>query len=54
MKYEFYNELTKEMDSISNRKQIVLLGDFNGRVGSSQNSNAIGPFGEGTVNDNGE
>lgn len=35
------------------RKEVVLMGDFNGRVGKSKKSNVVGEHGEEVKNDNG-
>jgi len=46
--------LSHLLDTISNRKEILLLGDFNGHTGSKTNDVIVGPHGENDVNDNGE
>lgn len=53
-KQEFYNELTRLLDKISNRKEIILLGDLNSRTGWRTDDSVVGPYGENIVNDNGE
>lgn len=47
-------QLCHLLDSISNRKEILLLGDLNGHVGCRKNDKIIGPYGDKDVNDNGE
>lgn len=54
IKLSFYEDLTTVVDSISNRKEIILMGDFNGRTGSSITNPVHGRFGENITNENGE
>ena len=54
VKEEFYKDVTKVLDQISNRKQVLMLGDFNGRIGQRRFDAVVGPYGEATLNDNGE
>lgn len=53
-KDEFFNTMTSLLNSISNRKEIILMGDLNGRVGQRRNDPVVGQFGEDVVNSNGE
>lgn len=53
IKDKFETTLTDVISKIGNRKEIILMGDFNGRTGAKQNDNVIGQYGEGNVNDNG-
>lgn len=46
--------LNQFLNSISNRKEIVVLGDFNAHVWSKKNDYTVGSYGAGKVNDNGE
>ena len=55
-KDEFYSNLNVVIKNIPNNEQLVLLGDFNARVGADQDSwpSCLGSFGVGKVNDNGQ
>lgn len=53
-KNEFYDDLTNLLDQIGQRRELYLIGDFNGRVGSQDKSEIVGKFGEEVVNENGE
>ena len=53
-KDEFWEKIAHVLDNISNRKEIILLGDFNGHVGSKTNNDIVGPYGGTSTNDNGE
>lgn len=53
-KIAFFNQLTSVLDGIANRKDVFLLGDFNGRVGRQVQNDVVGRYGEETVNDNGK
>lgn len=52
-KEECYGQLPFLLEQVGNRKEINLLGDLNGRVGSKVSNEVLGKFGEGVVNDNG-
>ena len=55
-KDEFYSNLNIVIKNIPNNEQLVLLGDFNARVGADRDSwpSCLGSFGGGEVNDNGQ
>ena len=55
-KDEFYSNLNVVIKNIPNNEQLVLLGDFNARVGADRDSwsSCLGSFGVGKVNDNGQ
>ena len=55
-KDEFYDQLSATISNISNKEQLILLGDFNARVGADQRSwpSCLGKFGIGKMNDNGQ
>lgn len=53
-KIEFFTNLTNLLDQIGNRKEIYLMGDFNGKVGRQYGRNVVGTFGEDAKNGNGE
>lgn len=56
IKDEFYDQLTATISNIPNKKQLILLGDFNARVGADQGwwPCCLGKFGIGKMNDNGQ
>jgi len=43
---EFYRELQNSMDKIPKKEYVILVGDFNGRIGNQPNPECIGPYGE--------
>ncbi|KAL3265522.1 hypothetical protein HHI36_009726, partial [Cryptolaemus montrouzieri] len=51
MKNEFFDDLSEILDSISQRKRIVFLGDLYGRTGHLEDDTAVGKFGEDILND---
>ena len=55
-KDEFYENLASTIRKIPSTKQLVLLGDFNARVGADNDSwpSCLGPFGVGKMNENGQ
>ena len=55
-KDEFYDQLSATISNISNKEQLIVLGDFNARVGADQRSwpSCLGKFGIGKMNDNGQ
>ncbi|KAK4873279.1 hypothetical protein RN001_015308 [Aquatica leii] len=53
-KTDFFNSLTNLLDQVGSRKELYLLGDFNGRVGKPDAGKAVGRYGEDSTNDNGE
>lgn len=54
----FYNELETCMDQVPKREPLIVLGDFNAKVGSTKNESGlrhiVGLYGLGTRNDRGE
>jgi len=54
IKDEFYADLTMLLANINNRKEIVLLGDLNARVGKREEDSTVGRWGEDTLNNSGE
>lgn len=50
MKDEFQTQMTSLLTSISHRKEIVPIGEFNARIGSQKKDPII--FGENIINDN--
>ena len=55
-KDEFYENLASTIRNIPSTEQLVLLGDFNARVGADNDSwpSCLGPFGVGKMNENGQ
>ena len=56
MKDKFYENLSSVINSISRNDQLILLGDFNARVGADHDSwpSCLGKFGVGKMNENGQ
>ena len=56
VKDEFYDNLASILRSIPNTEQVVLLGDFNARVGADNDSwpSSLGKYGVGKMNENGQ
>ena len=55
-KDEFYENLASTIRNITSTEQLVLLDNFNARVGADNNSwpSCLGPFGVGKMNENGQ
>ena len=55
-KDEFYENLAAIISSVPKNEQLVLLGDFNARVGADHNTwpSCLGQFGVGKFNENGQ
>lgn len=55
-KDRFYENLTSVINSIPDKEQLILLGDFNARVGADNDSwpSCLGKFGVGKMNENGQ
>ena len=53
---DFYRQLEKAVSKIPERDNLVVVGDFNAKTGSSWNKykSTIGKFGKGSTNSNGE
>jgi exonuclease III len=49
---EFYRELQQSVDRIPKNKNIILAGDFNGRIGNQPIPECIGTYGEQVTNHN--
>jgi len=43
---EFYRELQQTVNKIHKKENIILAGDFNGRIGNQPIPECIGPYGE--------
>ena len=55
-KDEFYESLATTISSIPSKEQLILLGEFNARVGADHDSwpSCLGQFGVGRMNENGQ
>lgn len=55
-KDDFYENLSSTITNTPSTEQLVLLGDFNARVGTDTDSwpSCLGPFGVGKLNENGQ
>ena len=55
-KDEFYQNLDALIRTVPDQEQLVLLGDFNARVGADHESwpSCLGQFGIGKINENGQ
>ena len=55
-KDQFYENLASVISSTPNKEQLILLGDFNARVGADYDSwpSCLGKFGVGKMNENGQ
>uniref|UniRef100_A0A0L8FT94 Endonuclease/exonuclease/phosphatase domain-containing protein n=1 Tax=Octopus bimaculoides TaxID=37653 RepID=A0A0L8FT94_OCTBM len=55
-KDKFYDQLSMKIQAISNGEQLVLLGDFNTRVGADHDYRlrCLGQYGVGNMNENGQ
>ena len=51
---EFWNELTRCVDGLNTRNYVVLLGDFNFRVGDGELVSVVGKYGVSGENESGE
>ena len=54
VKNEFFTNLNKEIVKSGSGRQLILMGDMNGRIGRKNGDTVVGNFGEDMVNDNGE
>ena len=56
VKDQFYDDLSDAVSAIPSEEEMILLGDFNARVGSDNEawSGIIGPHGVGSINENGQ
>jgi len=50
---KFYRELKRSTDKIPKKENIILTGDFNGRIGNQPIPECIRPYGEQVTNHNG-
>ena len=51
---EFFDNLNEEIVKFANGRQLILMGDMNGRTGRKTGDTVVGNFGEDMVSDNGE
>lgn len=50
----FFEQLHQEIGKIGTSRELIILGDFNSRVGRKKGNHVVGEFGESTENDNGK
>lgn len=51
----FYENADKVIEEFrKGRECLIVMGDFNGKVGNNKIEDTVGPYGVGTMNDNGE
>jgi len=53
-KYEFFANLNEEIVKTGSGRQLIQMGNMNGRIGRKSGDTVVGNFGEDMVNDNGE
>jgi hypothetical protein len=53
-KDQFYEKLNEMLVNIGTTRELILWGDFNGRMGSKVNNQVVGRYGETTIDDSGE
>lgn len=46
---DFMEKLAQVLDEIGNRKEVALMGDFNGRLGKRNKDEIIGRYDENTI-----
>jgi exonuclease III len=51
--YQFYKQLQKIIDKVNKSNMVILMGDFNARIGNNKSTGNIGTFGKTTCNNNG-
>ena len=54
VKDEFFANLNEEIVRSGSGRQLILMGDMNGRIGRKTRDTVVGNFGEDMVNDNGD
>lgn len=54
VKADFFEKLNETITNTGSSWKIILMKDFNGRMDSKKNNQAVRPFGENIVNNNGE
>ncbi|XP_044762230.1 craniofacial development protein 2-like [Coccinella septempunctata] len=54
VKDEFFEKLNDEITKIGNNREIIIMGDLNGKTGRKRDNKVVGPYGETSRNDNGE
>ncbi|XP_046988576.1 craniofacial development protein 2-like [Schistocerca americana] len=51
---KFYEELTQAIGTSKSRDIVIIMGDFNAKIGEGSEGDLIGPFGLGTRNERGD
>lgn len=47
----FYDSLQAALDTVEDTREIILMGDLNGRTGSKTEDKIVGRYGEDHIND---
>ena len=53
LKDQFFEQLNDEVLRVGRTREVIIMGDLNGRTGRRNGSKVVGPFGEEAMNDNG-
>ncbi|KAF2891679.1 hypothetical protein ILUMI_14494, partial [Ignelater luminosus] len=53
-KNAYYEKLQQTLDQIGDKREIRMIGDFNGKTGSKVNNTTIGRYDEDHTNENGK
>nr|XP_018896775.1 PREDICTED: uncharacterized protein LOC109030332 [Bemisia tabaci] len=53
LKDQFFEQLNEEIEQIGTTREVLIMGDLNGRTGSRRGCKVVGPYGEEVVNDSG-
>lgn len=54
VKDQFFEKLNDEIVKVGTTRELIVLGNLNGRTGKKQNDKVVGRYGEETTNNNGE
>ena len=50
----FYSDLDKALKEVKSRDYLIILGDFNAKIGEGRDGSSVGPFGLGDRNERGD
>lgn len=53
-KKEYFEQLSKQISKVGTSREIIVTGDMNGTTGTKDNTEVVGKYGKGTVNNNGK
>ena len=51
VKDQFFEQLNDEVLKVGATREVIVMGDLNGRTGQRRNCKTVGPFGENAIND---